>query len=307
MATDAVQLSFKFLSLPGELRNKIYRLVLRRKAVIGTSSVVERFKLSGQLLRTCRQIHDEGLSILYSENTFEIDIFNTEGLYGQTIYWLDALIRDLLYGDSTNHVRRLRIQVRYTEDHMLEPLRKTVRWLVRHLQELPSPGIEFLQLECKLDCENENEEIDWEDYDYEDFDGNKEECIGVLQTWLGRLRNVKEVIIEGDMPDEDANILQERLHTRTTRSEQMGEQPLADGEGKEEKETRATRALALTDLYEALERHVCGIRFCEYDVNRALLAVERDDADAFKAYRTAIIQRIRQRGEELMNDEVLQD
>ncbi|GAB7347615.1 hypothetical protein MBLNU459_g4489t1 [Dothideomycetes sp. NU459] len=58
-----------FLSLPAELRNQVYRLafVTREKLNFGSP---RNFARSSALLRTCRQVHEEGRSILYSENTF---------------------------------------------------------------------------------------------------------------------------------------------------------------------------------------------------------------------------------------------
>lgn len=60
-----------FLSLPPELRNEIYRLafVLPRKERFDLGKP-SNFARSSALLRTCRQVHEEGRTILYSENTF---------------------------------------------------------------------------------------------------------------------------------------------------------------------------------------------------------------------------------------------
>ena len=58
-----------FLTLPPELRNKVYRLlfIARKDLVFYFPS---NFCLSSAFLRTCRQIHEEGCGILYGENTF---------------------------------------------------------------------------------------------------------------------------------------------------------------------------------------------------------------------------------------------
>ena len=67
-----------FLSLPSELRNQVYRLVFCHADIIRytkpDSDDNGTVKLSGQFLRTCRQIYNEGLSILYGDNTFHIVI-----------------------------------------------------------------------------------------------------------------------------------------------------------------------------------------------------------------------------------------
>ena len=59
---------YGLLSLPGEIRNRIYRCVLKDGPVNfyeGTD-----FQHSASLLRTCKQIHKEARAILYGENRF---------------------------------------------------------------------------------------------------------------------------------------------------------------------------------------------------------------------------------------------
>jgi hypothetical protein len=61
-----------FTDLPPELRNAIYRHALVRD---GALDIPQRHLrpglcLSGQFLRTCKLVHDEGCSILYGENEF---------------------------------------------------------------------------------------------------------------------------------------------------------------------------------------------------------------------------------------------
>ena len=58
-----------FLTLPPELRNKVYRLLFIAKKDL-VFYFPDNFCLSSAFLRTCRQIHEEGRSILYGENTF---------------------------------------------------------------------------------------------------------------------------------------------------------------------------------------------------------------------------------------------
>jgi hypothetical protein len=75
------QRSSTFLTLPAELRNTIYALLLtapthvrqsRRIATRGLCSdyVLPPLDLCPALLQTCRQIHGEGSSILYGANQF---------------------------------------------------------------------------------------------------------------------------------------------------------------------------------------------------------------------------------------------
>ena len=58
-----------FLTLPLELRNKVYRLLFIANKDLDLN-FPDNFCLSSTFLRTCRQIHEEGRSILYGENTF---------------------------------------------------------------------------------------------------------------------------------------------------------------------------------------------------------------------------------------------
>ncbi|GME42794.1 DNA-binding protein [Neofusicoccum parvum] len=58
-----------FADLPAEIRNQIYRLLFVTKEKISFGHPVN-FCRTAALLRTCRQIYNEGRSILYSENSF---------------------------------------------------------------------------------------------------------------------------------------------------------------------------------------------------------------------------------------------
>ncbi|KAG9625482.1 hypothetical protein KCU82_g21882, partial [Aureobasidium melanogenum] len=58
-----------FLDLPAEIRNQIYRLAFVSDEKLDFA-YPNNFSRSSSLLQTCRQVHEEGRSILYSENTF---------------------------------------------------------------------------------------------------------------------------------------------------------------------------------------------------------------------------------------------
>jgi hypothetical protein len=58
-----------FLDLPAEIRNQIYRLAFVSEEKIDFA-YPNNFCRSSALLQTCHQVHEEGRSILYSENTF---------------------------------------------------------------------------------------------------------------------------------------------------------------------------------------------------------------------------------------------
>jgi len=242
--------------------------------------------MSAQLLRTCRQIYAEGLSILYGENTFHIKIFNTWGPYMNYIDYSNIVERAFKEASDSGAqpqkteilplLRRFEIEVRYTDQHKLSLLRESAREIVAELQE-KVPRIDRLLLNCKLYCRNENTQMMWDDpcwYDYY-AEGDHEECSRMLRTWFGRLRSIKEVVTKG-MYKEDAEILKERLR----REEALDKRSLADE-------------------YEVLEEQVKGYRFCDKALSRALLAAERDDEEEFEACKKTIVKSVRQRWEKL--------
>ena len=59
-------------SLSAELRNKVYRLLFVTEARIDFSSL-HNLKRSGAFLATCRQVYNEGRTILYMENKFHFE------------------------------------------------------------------------------------------------------------------------------------------------------------------------------------------------------------------------------------------
>jgi hypothetical protein len=58
-----------FLKLPPELRNKVYQLAFKDKAKFDFTTPTN-FKHSSAFLRSCKQVYEEGRTILYGENTF---------------------------------------------------------------------------------------------------------------------------------------------------------------------------------------------------------------------------------------------
>lgn len=60
-----------FLDLPAELRNEVYRLAFVSPSRFDFGSPTARtFERSSAFLRTCKQVHNEGRTILYAENEF---------------------------------------------------------------------------------------------------------------------------------------------------------------------------------------------------------------------------------------------
>ncbi|KAF7889782.1 uncharacterized protein EAF02_002197 [Botrytis sinoallii] len=74
-------MSTNILSLPRELRNRIYEELLVCESSIEIDSQL-RFlprNLTQGLLFTCRTIHGEATSVFYAQNIFEFDLWNAQG------------------------------------------------------------------------------------------------------------------------------------------------------------------------------------------------------------------------------------
>lgn len=83
-----------FLSLPAELRNQIYNLVFVAKLPIDFY-LPRDFSRSAALLRTCRQVHDEGVTLLYGQNHFIFERqFRSRGEYWDRD-WTEVGFKDI--------------------------------------------------------------------------------------------------------------------------------------------------------------------------------------------------------------------
>ncbi|KAM7214647.1 hypothetical protein V8F06_009968 [Rhypophila decipiens] len=152
-----------FLSLPGEVRNKIYRLLLCHAEVIPHDcDNYDRLRLGSQFLRTCRQVNIEGRSILYGENTFEIELSNIHGPGWNAINcaWRRRFGRDT-WEAPLSLVRRISFHIRYAYCHEIVGLRDDVKKATEALGWEVQRGkyLDFLRLDCHLDCGNENDKI----------------------------------------------------------------------------------------------------------------------------------------------------
>ena len=91
MTTDPMACGF--LRLPYELRLRIYEDLLVADSTIHIADNRPRFtgRLETQLLRTCRQINDEGADILYGSNVFEA-LLHTNGILARHLNkWLRTI------------------------------------------------------------------------------------------------------------------------------------------------------------------------------------------------------------------------
>lgn len=270
---------FTFLGLPGEIRNRIYRLLLRQSAHIKCS----RQALSSQILRTCRLVHAEAISILYGENTFQFEISNTAGpFYGNILrpWCFSRLDKASAKTNGLQYIRRFCIVIQYTECHKVAPIRKAVRDVVGLLQKVPA--IDYLELDCRLHCEdisgaNYRQEC-WDHYRVDD--DREDEVIRMVRTWLGLVRNVKAARIQG-LPREDGSVLMRRW-----------------------KSHRSSGRMPLTNMYEILEKDA-DTQFLEEARLDALEACETDDQEKFKSCMAEIVEEMERRCErvkELMTE-----
>jgi hypothetical protein len=105
-----MHISPAFLTLPPEIRTKIYRLLFCLDDPIFTY-----VNLSAAFLRTCRQILSESRPILYGENIFEMQILDHYE-NGEQAYFLrcDHFAQDaeLMFGPRLKDMRRFEISVR---------------------------------------------------------------------------------------------------------------------------------------------------------------------------------------------------
>jgi len=114
--------SSSFLSLPGEIRNVILRLLLTHK----TSIVIYRFgalkpprpvtlKLQPNILQACRLTYNEGRTILYGENVFQAHHMLLKG----AVFAVDP--DQLIFFNCIEMVRRFHIRVRADIDAFYLP------------------------------------------------------------------------------------------------------------------------------------------------------------------------------------------
>lgn len=82
-----------FLTLPPELLNKVYRLLFIANKDLDFN-FPDNFCLSSEFLITCRQIHEEGRSILYGGNTFVFE----RNRYTRAALWSPSL-KEIGYED----------------------------------------------------------------------------------------------------------------------------------------------------------------------------------------------------------------
>lgn len=97
-----------FFTLPGELRNKIYKYCLVRDKNINLWRLYSYRDISAGLLRVNRKIHHEAVSILYGCNCFNLIDESPE---------LITLFLDEIGPTNANHLECVRIEFPHLQDH----------------------------------------------------------------------------------------------------------------------------------------------------------------------------------------------
>ena len=96
-----------FLTLPGEIRNQIYNLLLIIPPPGVPRSLGGGSKISPQILNVCRQIYHEAIEVLYGKNTF-IAHYSLLSQMPQLRRWHDPITSPALIA----RIRRYHIYVR---------------------------------------------------------------------------------------------------------------------------------------------------------------------------------------------------
>lgn len=102
MATTAPQQTSSLFNLPGEIRNRIYRLVLVHQPDCNILPLSGK-RSSAPLLHTCQQIRSEARSIYYGENNFHV--LTSPYAADRFLRWLHAIGREQAALISALHVR----------------------------------------------------------------------------------------------------------------------------------------------------------------------------------------------------------
>jgi len=265
---------FHFLDLPGEVRNIIYRLRLvcdPNDDAIEIHNFFQRRTVrttlrSGQILRTCRQVYREAVSILYGENRWKMMILNCkfgggcDERYSPLWRWP---VKDIKPGPSPDwpkdlpvpltYIRRFEIFVRCAnacDMPMITDGARDVGRALLHIQQFTGT-IESLRLTIQLPWTWTRRLFSKEE--------EERDLVRALMTWLGRLRNVKHVEIYHEGV---SCVYVDRITRDLQSSEPSGPLP---------------------DAYEQLESSVGHIGLYKDKLNLAQLAVEREDGVGFEA------------------------
>ncbi|KAK0639081.1 hypothetical protein B0T16DRAFT_449881 [Cercophora newfieldiana] len=217
----------RFGLLPGEIRNEIYRYLLRHDDILPENPKHHNF--SHQILATCRQIHCEALSILWHENTWRLELLSREAYKTDPVFPSGAHLHRVCSNVQTDHMkvhpRRFHINLRdcyeYEDGALRTGMRETCNWL------MTLPEIEMLRLtvgtrgapgdgfEMSQRFGSRNWEIS------RDWVKNP-----MFRTWLTQVRNVKEVVIDDRIPEEMRTLIRDAWRS----SEKLDEFPEAYNE-----------------------------------------------------------------------------
>lgn len=182
-------------------------------------------------------VYTEGRPILCGENTWDIFIQNTWGP-GYPTLW-SPFYQDFDHKPNQRLqlspaipgvlplLRKFFIDISYTDRDEVSSMREAVRRVASRLQMVAN--IDLIRLNYCSFCVE---------------DGDEDELIMMLQTWLGRVRNVKKVVIEVMSSDEDSELPEARFpepHAEIIKRRWMSSEPL--------------EKTPLPSMYAILEKH----------------------------------------------------
>lgn len=215
--------SFRFLDLPAEMRNHVYRDLL----IFSRAGAAKKTACYPAILRVSRQIQEEGKGIVYGENVFRVKIaqdYTTSASikkslcvhdenfpitclhnkFSQIPEGIDA------YPEVFRRIQQLHIEVKFTcMDTGRDWVHGSGSWdfINKCLLTLSSNLMEGNSLEkVKIEFETVTTNLDR---------GSPEEWeIGRMLYPLRRLRNVKKVEVTGDLPKRMAKVITDEMQSK---------------------------------------------------------------------------------------------
>jgi len=318
-----VNRAFQFFQLPTEIRIMIYEQMFRHPGVIGyvtpsepgdfpfkdNGPAVNRYKLgkeeslSGQFLRTCKTAHNEGIPVLYGDNTFNICFAYCHPQEGPRFYAaaaLEGLLSPYHRNVSRDGVACLRkFCLQFFTDLIHNPCEdrfRQVRHCLRRVAaklEAPMQTITSLRIQYHPMCVfSRFLNGSWNIHD-PDPDipcehlvvlwPQSEAFFAMISAWLGQLRvTTNDVTIVGIPPD-TTKVLMQRL------------------------KSRSLPAVSLMTKFRHLEKHVLGRRGqpMPVDLEHALFAAEIDDQDRFDYHKAMIFRKLQASVQGLAGEKIL--
>lgn len=204
------------------------------------------------IIRTCRQMYNESLPILYGENTFSLLIREFCDIRGGILLNCNKFgtLGRQFFGNRLKYIRRFNITVRDDCDAVPHVLTDAIKSVCNVLSDIPC--LEHLQIDLKSSM----------------FDKTTGKNLCGNPRFLRNFTSLraKDAIILGVPP----------IYARYLVSEI----------------TRTPHQDALPKMYEALETYAGPYDSCSEDLQQAFRAMEEEDVDRFKYVRAKLIKNV---------------